>query len=147
MEYDWIPMTDELKAALLQWWEDRPLKAANVFVCLDSSPFCEQYKGQPFEKRLQFMRRLCDRAGVKRFGFHAIRHLSAVALYRAGCPTAVIQQILRHQRATTTDAYLKSLGLLLDPSREALEEGLSALKGRVIELKNKRPRTGTSEAF
>jgi integrase len=104
-----IPSREDIAHTL----EDRSIKAADVFVCLESTPFCEQYKGQPSGKRLQFMLRRCDRAGVKRFGFHAIRHLTASTLYRAGYPSVVIQQILRHQRATTTNAYLRSRGLLL----------------------------------
>jgi len=44
-----------------------------VFVCLDQTEFTREYYGKPFMYRLQFMRRLCDRAKVKRFGFHGIR--------------------------------------------------------------------------
>jgi hypothetical protein len=78
-------MTKELRKELLWWWENRPVKGAtNVFLCLDDTEFCREYYGKPFLKRLQFMRRLCDRAGVKRFGFHGIRHLTATTLYKLG---------------------------------------------------------------
>jgi integrase len=46
--------------------------------------------GDPFTSRCHFMRRVCQRAGVKVFGFHALRHLSAVLLYKAGEPVAKI---------------------------------------------------------
>ena len=41
-------------------------------------------KVQPFKYRLHFMRRICGRAGVKHFGFHAIRHITASILYHLG---------------------------------------------------------------
>jgi len=57
------------------------------------------------------MRRMCKRAGVKRFGFHAIRHLTASTLYNQGHPLSVIQAILRHKSPSTTEKYVKTLGL------------------------------------
>ena len=44
----------------------------HVFVCLDQTPFCEQYYGQPFIKRQHLMERLCKKAKVKPFGFHGV---------------------------------------------------------------------------
>jgi integrase len=84
-EYDWLPMTKELRKSLRWWWEHRPIKdSPYVFVCLENSPFTRDYYGKPFSIRLQFMRRLCEKAKVTRFGFHAIRHLSASILFNAG---------------------------------------------------------------
>jgi integrase len=83
------------------------------------------------------MKRLCDKAGVKRFGFHAIRHLSASILHKLGYEVAVIQLILRHKSPGTTERYLRSIGL--ERVRDALED-LSQGKGKVIELKPKKRR-------
>lgn len=111
-EYDWLPMTKELKADLLWWWENRPFKRAqNVFVQTFDSHSSSHNPGHPFKERRWFMSRMCKKAGVPPFGFHAIRHLSATCLYHAGYDLAVIQAILRHKSPNTTARYLKRLGL------------------------------------
>jgi integrase len=85
------------------------------------------------------MRKLCGKAGVKHFGFHAIRHLSVSILYQRGEELAVIQAVLRHKSPGKTERYLKSIGI--ERVREALED-LSREKAEVIELKpEKRPRS------
>ena len=83
------------------------------------------------------MNRLCDKAGVKRFGFHSIRHLTASILYKLGYEVAAIQLILRHKSPGTTERYLRSIGL--ERVRDALED-LSRGKGKVIELEPKKRR-------
>jgi len=134
-EYDWLPMTKELRQALRWWWENRPIKdSPYVFVCLEGKPFCKEHYGEPFKERSKFMRRLCEKAGVRPFGFHAIRHLSASILYHLGYEVAVIQTILRHKSPRTTEMYLKSLGL--EKVRGALED-LSQKRGKVLEFKPK----------
>ncbi|MCE5333458.1 MAG: site-specific integrase [Desulfobacteraceae bacterium] len=114
---NWIPMSRTLKRALLSWWEERPFKQSEyVFTMLDNGVVNSGHNpGDPFKVRQHFLRRLCERAGVNRFQFHAIRHLSAVILYKEGEAISTIQQILRHEHATTTDRYLRSLGL--EPGR------------------------------
>jgi integrase len=125
LEYDWLPMTGELAEGITEWLHIRPIESDFVFVCIDNTPFSRDYYGKPFKYRLQFMRRLCDKAKVKRFGFHAIRHLTASCLYKQGNSLGVIQAILRHKSPSTTERYLKTLGL--EHTREALE-GLSVPK-------------------
>ena len=80
------------------------------------------------------MGRLCDKAKVKRFGFHAIRHLSASILYHLSYEVAVMQAILRHKSPRTTEKYLKRLGL--EKVREALED-MSQQQGKVLAFKPK----------
>lgn len=119
-EHDWLPMTKELRKSLLWWWEHRPIKdKLNVFLCLDETAFTREYYGQPFKCRIHFMRRLCDKAKVKPFGFHAIRHLTASTLFNQGYDVGVIQSILRHKSPSTTERYLKSIGM--ERVRDALE--------------------------
>jgi integrase len=134
-EYDWLPMTTELKNALLLWRQERLRHTQTtkeyVFVCLDKTAFCEDYYGKPFIHRQHLMEKLCVKAKVKAFGFHGIRHLTASILYQKGYPLSVIQTILRHANPNTTARYIHSLGL--EETRDALEEGLKGL-GKVIEF-------------
>ena len=124
IEYDWLPMTGELADALRWWWNNRTFRdSTHVFICEQDGGFCQEQYGKPFKERMQLMKRLCARAGVKAFGFHAIRHLTASILYKMGQPVSVIQAILRHKSPNTTAIYLKSLGL--EETRGALE-GLAA---------------------
>lgn len=136
-EYDWLPMTSELRKALLQWSEERLRQKTDdkehVFVCLDKTPFCEEYYGKPFIHRQHLMERLCKKAKVKHFGFHGIRHLTASILYQKGYTLSVIQTILRHASPNTTARYIHSLGL--EETRGALEEGLKG-PTEIIEFKN-----------
>ena len=119
-EYDCLPMTKELHKLLRWWWENRPIKnEPNVFLCLDDTAFTQEYYGKPFTVRRHFMSRLCDKGEVASFGFHAIRHLSASILFNTGYDLGVIQAILRHQKPSTTERYLKSFGI--ERVRSALE--------------------------
>ncbi len=113
VECDHLPLTRELKKELLWWWENRPMKRTTyVFTQIYQSESCWHEPGKPFKKRQHFMKEMCALAGVKNFGYHAIRHLSATILFRAGYKLAVIQRILRHKHPTTTERYLQKMGLL-----------------------------------
>lgn len=119
----WLPMLPELQAALAWWYANRPdQEAEHVFVCLDvGDAKAHPWEGKPFVSRQKLLRRLCSKAGVQAFDFHAIRHLRAVVLYQGGTKLAAIQKWLRHESAATTEAYLKRRGLDVDGLREAVE--------------------------
>ncbi len=102
----WLSMHPELIKALKWWWNARPCKVDNVFMQTQS----DSYFGQPFKQRLHLMNRLCARAGVKPFGFHALRHKAAAITFIAGGLNAA-QILMGHSRATTTDIYVRSAGL------------------------------------
>jgi integrase len=138
LEFDWLPMTKMLREALLWWQENGPIKdEPHVFLCLETNNFGQESYGKPFKYRQHFMGNLCERAKVKPFGFHSIRHLTASTLYKLGYTVADIQSVLRHESATTTAKYIRSLGL--EGARHALE-ALSQQKGRILIFK---PRVGT----
>ena len=134
-ECDWLPMTTELRRELLIWSEERLGQSTtdkeHVFLCLDKFSFCGDYYGQPFKHRQHFMTKLCKKAKVKPFGFHAIRHLTASILYRKGYSVSEIQRILRHKNPNTTTRYLRTLGV--EDIRSTLEEGLK-MPAKVIEF-------------
>jgi integrase len=64
----------------------------------------------PYQSRGNLMNILCRRAGVRLFGFHALRHFGASVLERANVPIGTIQRILGHESRTTTEIYLHSIG-------------------------------------
>jgi integrase len=147
LEYDWLPMKPELREVLIGWRRERMVQSTidkeHVFVCLDETPFCDNYYGRPFTVRQHFMKKICQRAGVKPFGFHAIRHLTASILYREGYSQAHIQAVLRHKNPNTTARYLRTLGL--EEAREALENGLRGPAQIIPFVKGKTPRSASSE--
>jgi site-specific recombinase XerD len=67
------------------------------------------------------LRRACQKAEVKEFGYHALRHYGASVLANAGVPLTDIQALLGHQRTTTTDIYLQSI-------KDGLKEAVKKLE-------------------
>ncbi len=107
----WIHMHPNLVQALMWWEKVRPCKVNNVFMQTHS----KSCMGDAFKHRKHFMKRLCSKAGVQPFGFHAIRHkAAAVTFMESGLNAA--QTLMGHYRATTTDIYTKSAGLYSDQS-------------------------------
>ena len=64
---------------------------------------------KPYDYRDKFLPTLCKKAGVKPFMYHALRHFGASKLDNLGVALTDIQELLGHERATTTDTYLRSL--------------------------------------
>jgi integrase len=94
----------------------KKLKLLSGFSEPSDRVFCDQMDGGPIKDYDHWMKRMCKAAGVSYFGFKGIRHLVAVELYRAGHPGAEIQRRLRHKAPTTTERYLRSLGLEIGSS-------------------------------
>jgi integrase len=99
LEEDWLPMLDELSTALLQHKQTNE----SEWVFIDP-----QTRG-PYKCRRHWMGRLCSKAGVRPFGLHAIRHLTASILANEGVPVIAIQSILRHKSMHVTQRYLHQL--------------------------------------
>lgn len=118
LEPDWIPMTEDLRAALLEL--KKRTNSLHVFA--------QPENGRAFTSRQHWLRTLCDRAGIPRFDIHSIRHLTASILDKSGLPLTTIQAILRHKSATTTARYLHSLR----GTKAALDEVFGS--GKVVSL-------------
>jgi|GEM_PF-782601 len=114
----WHDMHPELVKALAWWREARPCTVDNVFMQTHSNVAL----GRPFRHRSKLCARLCGRAGVKPFVFYAIRHVSGHISFKEGGVSAA-QALLRHNHATTTDLYLRQLGLLTD--QRAIQDSLA----------------------
>lgn len=144
MEYDWLPMTADLAKELKAWAARRLAQHTqdkqHIFVCLDTLPCTTEYHGLPFTQRRHAMARWCKAAGVKKFGWHAIRHLTASILYRRGEPQGVIQAILRHKSATTTARYMRTIGS--NEVREVLDKGLIR-PAKVVQFDQSRTASGS----
>ena len=117
---DEMPMNEDVRTTMLWLWQYRQGKGNHVFTCP-----VEPYVGQPYKTAAHVMKRLCAKAKVKPFGFHAIRHLAATILTQEGKSLFAIQHALRHEKQTTTDRYLHSLGAFAEVS-----DALSALASR-----------------
>ena len=122
-EYNWVAMTQELSDSLSE--HRRGVKGEWVFP--------NPQTGQPYVARQHWMKELCGIAGVKKFGVHAIRHLSASILDKAGVELTIIQSILRHKSPSTTARYLHSL------------RGVKGVVDAVFARKEKPSRDATSE--
>ena len=118
MHYDWVPLTTDLYNVLLHHRRD----------CKSMTYVFVQENGEPYASRQHFMRRLCSRAGVKPFGFHAIRHLSATILAHSGMDIPSVQAVLRHRNPNTTARYIKSLGV----ESQRMDEVFSTQSRRAI---------------
>lgn len=141
MRYDWLPMATRLQQAMAEWKEGRPYKTEWVFTVLDDSPSPNHNPGEPFKVRSHFMKTICKRAGVKAFGFHGIRHLTASIMFHEGRPITDIQRFLRHTSPSTTERYLRRMGC----DSEYRDRIMPVLEGRqpeqpgVLQFKRRNP--------
>jgi len=121
MEYVWFPMSSELYESLWWWWNNRKFKnSPYVFVCDQPGP---NY-GKPYKVRRKFMKGLCKKAGVRPFGFHALRRYVASVLADTHKVSAKrIQRILRHKNLSTTEQYIQNINNDLKSTLNLLSRG------------------------
>jgi integrase len=119
-------MSSELYEDLWWWWNNRPIRNSPC-VFPSTHPL---YYGGPYTSRHHFLKTLCSRAGVKPFGFHALRRYVASVLADTHKVSAKnIQRILRHKNLCTTERYIKKINQDLEAtvnllSRKSSHEGL-----------------------
>ncbi len=80
--------------------------------------FTNPRTGEPYGDRKGIMRRLCEKADVPYFRFHALRHSGASVMDRSNVPIGEIQKVLGHKDRRTTEIYLHPSG---QGSREAID--------------------------
>ncbi len=116
LEYDDLPMGEELKEVLRALWENRTQ---------EEWVFLNEHTGQRYIRRPKLMAGICKRAGVKPFGFHAIRHFAASFIAdQDKVSIKAISGLLRHKSLRTTEQYLHHVS---ESQRMAIET-LSELK-------------------
>jgi len=98
LESDDLPMNDELYRVLKGLWDSRDQEEW-VFYNKDTKT--------RYNRRPKLMSGICKRAGVKPFGFHAIRHFAASFLAdQDKISMKTISGLLRHKSLNTTERYL-----------------------------------------
>lgn len=121
LEYDWLPMTEKLFVLLLEWRKE----AQGEWV------FPDPKTGKPYQYRRRWLKGLCKRAGVKEFGLHGIRHLTASILMQADVPLIDIKDILRHKNVSTTEKYIHRLKSVRASLRVLEGKSKTAEKGQL----------------
>lgn len=123
-----IKIIPEVERALRYAWERRVKESPWVFTNED---MIKKYPGEPgkwaYDYRDKFLGSLCRRAGIPEFTYHCLRHHAASTLGERGASLPSIQKILGHERASTTDIYLRSLGISAEAAMGLLEEGTTGV--------------------
>ncbi|MBF0224662.1 MAG: site-specific integrase [Desulfobacterales bacterium] len=112
-----IPMTKRLYEVLHRRFTQKDNSICWVFYHYFISRKNHEKMVGPFQDRKKIMKTLCNKAGVKYFRFHALRHLGASIMDNGNVPIGSIQKILGHENRKTTEIYLHSIG---EAEREAI---------------------------
>lgn len=103
LQDDKLAMSEKLHSVLQRRWQKRDKDSPFVFCGVDGSPL-------RYSAKRDLMRDLCEKAKVKPFGFHAIRHhVASIIADRGKATLGQIQKFLRHRRQSTTEGYLHEL--------------------------------------
>lgn len=105
-----VPMTEKLFEILNRRFEARDQSKPWVFWHRYWSRKEGKFLEGPFGDRKRLMEKLCKKAGVRYFRFHALRHSGASLMDNHNVPIGAIQRILGHENRKTTEIYLHSMG-------------------------------------
>lgn len=92
-----VPLTARVQRAL----RDLPRSNDLVFPRRDGKPMRTEHS-------IDGLYRACDRVGVPRVGWHALRHTIATLLSQRGVPLGNVQKLLGHSTITMTSRYAHS---------------------------------------
>ena len=104
-----VPMTQKVFDILSRRFSERDKSIPWVFWHSYVDRTNGERKVGPFKDRREVLKNLCAKAGVRRFGFHALRHAGASLMDNCNVPLGSIQRILGHENRTTTEIYLHSI--------------------------------------
>lgn len=107
-----IPMTQKLYEVLKRRYNERDPNKPWVFWHRYWSRKNGCFMEGPYGDRKKLMKRLCEKAGVRYFRFHPLRHSGASIMDGNNVPIGAIQRILGHENRKTTEIYLHSIGEL-----------------------------------
>lgn len=105
-----VPMTQKLYEVLKQRHKKRDPIKPWVFWHRYWSRKKGCFVEGPFGDRKKVMKRLCEKASVRYFRFHPLRHSGASIMDCNNVPIGAIQRILGHENRKTTEIYLHSIG-------------------------------------
>ena len=111
-----IPMSDKLHEVLGRLESKRDVNKPWVFWHRYWSKKTGNFVEGPYKDRKKLMQKLCEKAGVRYFRFHPIRHSGASIVDGNGVPLGAIQRILNHENRRKTEIYRHSRG---DSERDA----------------------------
>lgn len=98
-----IPLSQPIMEGITRWLAQRPGGSEWLF---------PSEAGTPYSDRNLLTRKvwpICDKLGIKRFGWHSLRHTFATCGGDSGVPVSVLQAILGHTTLDTTWLYLHSM--------------------------------------
>lgn len=118
-QYRTLTMSPTLEATFARIWRERDRLSPFVF----TNPATGTGWSKHSWPMKFFMARLCDRAGVRRMEFHALRHYVArLARDSKKATPFELQKFLGHQRLGTTEIYLRDLGSSTGGVSQILED-------------------------
>ncbi|MGD0827152.1 MAG: tyrosine-type recombinase/integrase [Desulfobaccales bacterium] len=123
-------MTQRLFEILARRYSSRDVTKPWVFWRFNVDQDTGERKAAPFKDRRELIKNLCNRAGVRHFRFHALRHSGASIMDNQNVPMGAIQRILGHENRTTTEIYLHSIG-------ETEREAISAYENAIQKVSHK----------
>lgn len=104
-----VPMTSQLLEILERRHKNRDTTKKWVFWHTYYDRKEKRFVSGRYKDRKKIMGTLCEKAGVKYFRYHALRHSGASVMDSLNVPIGAIQRILGHENRTTTEIYLHSM--------------------------------------
>lgn len=117
-----VPMTKKLHDLLWRRYQIRDKNIPWIFWHRYQDCKTDSLIVGPYKDRKKIMKTLCNKAEVKYFRYHALRHFGASMLDQANVPIGTIQRILGHESRITTEIYLHSMGESERQAMDALHE-------------------------